>query len=63
MQVDVNSVVLAARIYSALHERFFIAEVSGATGEADGGEVMTTIRNSILSYIDEGVFGLTKPNS
>jgi len=61
MQVDVNSVVLAARIYSALHGRFFIADGSGAAREADGGEVMTTIRNSILAYVDDALFGATTP--
>ena len=62
MQVDVNSVVLAARIYSALHGRFFIADVNGTPGEADGGEVMATIRNSILAYVDDALFGAAKPN-
>jgi hypothetical protein len=63
MQVDVNSVVLAALIYSALHGLFFIADVRGATGEADGGEVMTTIRNSILAYVDDALFGAIQTNS
>lgn len=57
MQVDVNSIVLAARIYSALHGKFFIADTNGATIEADGGDVMTTIRNSIVAYVDDALFG------
>jgi len=57
MQVDVNSIVLAARIYSALHGRFFISDVSGGKAEADGGEVMSAIRNSIVAYVDDALFG------
>ena len=63
MQVDVNSIVLAARIYSALHGRFFIGDVNGATREADGGEVMATIRNSILAYLDDALFGAAQTES
>ncbi len=57
MQVDVNSIVLAARIYAALHGKFFIADANGASNEADGGEVMTAIRNSIVAYVDDTLFG------
>ncbi len=61
MEVDVNSVVLAARVYAALHGRYFITDVNGGSNEADGGEVMTTIRNSILAYVDDALFGATTP--
>jgi len=57
MQVDVNSIVLAARIYSALHGQFFITDVSDSNIEADGGKVMAAIRNSIIAYVDETAFG------
>jgi hypothetical protein len=63
MEVDVNSVVLAARIYAALRGKFFIANVSGTDSEADGGEVMSTIRNSIVAYVDDALFGATTPRS
>jgi hypothetical protein len=59
MQVDVNSVVLAARIYAALHGKFFIANTNGASVEADGGEVLATIRNSVLAYMDDALFSST----
>ena len=61
MQVDVNSVILAARIYAALHGRYVITDGKGKTDEADGGEVMTAIRNSILAYIDDALFGESTP--
>jgi len=61
MEVDVNSIVLAARVYSALHGKFFIADASGGSAEADGGEVMTTIRNAILAYVDDALFGAAAP--
>ena len=57
MEVDVNSVVLAARVYAALRERFFITANSGDPAEADGGEVMAAIRGTIVAYVDETVFG------
>lgn len=61
MQVDVNSIVLAARIYSALQGRFFISDGSGKHAHADGGEVMNTIRESIVAYVDETLFGANVP--
>jgi hypothetical protein len=42
---------------------FFIADVSGTSQQADGGEVMTVVRNSILAYVDGAVFGASKTNS
>ncbi|HUN90136.1 MAG TPA: hypothetical protein VMU28_15155 [Terriglobales bacterium] len=53
MQVDVNSVVLATRIYAALHERFFIGNASGESAEADGGEVLGAIRGAIVYYVEQ----------
>jgi hypothetical protein len=53
MEVDVNTVVLAARVYVALRERFFIADVCGDKDDADGGEVIATIRGAIVDYVDE----------
>jgi hypothetical protein len=53
MEVDVNTVVLAARVYTALRERFFIADVCGNTADADGGKVIATIREAIVDYVDE----------
>jgi hypothetical protein len=53
MEVNVNTVVLAARVYAALRERFFIADACGDSADADGGEVIATIRGAIVDYIDE----------
>jgi hypothetical protein len=53
MEVDVNTVVLAARVYAALRERFFIADVCGGKADADGGEVIATIRGAMVDYVDE----------
>ena len=53
MEVDVNSVVLAARLYASLRERFFVANGQGDQAEADGGAVMTTLRETIIAYVDE----------
>ena len=55
MQIDVNSIVLAARVYAALHERFFVANASGETAEADGGDVLATIRGAVLNYVEEQI--------
>ena len=53
MQIDVNSVVLGTRIYAALRERFLVVSASGDTAEADGGEVLATIRGVIVKYVEE----------
>jgi hypothetical protein len=53
MEIDINSVILAARVYARLRERFLIADMSSAKTEADGGEVIATIRGAILTYVDE----------
>jgi len=55
MEIDVNSVVLATRVYAGLRERFFIANASGHSAEADGGEVLATIRGAIVSYLEEQI--------
>ncbi len=55
MAIDVNSAVLATRIYAALRERFFVGNSSGDTAEADGGEVLATIRGAIVSYLKEEI--------
>jgi len=56
MEIDVNSVVLATRVYAALHERFFIANAPRDSVEADGGEVLAVIRDAIVNYL-EGQIG------
>jgi hypothetical protein len=48
VEIDVNSVVLSARVYAALRKRFFIAELPGDKTDADGGEVIATIRGVIV---------------
>ncbi len=53
MEIDLNSSVLATRLYAALRERFFVGNKSGDTAEADGGEVLATIRDSIVKYVEE----------
>ena len=53
MTIDVNSVVLAARVYAALRERFFIGNTPGNWAEADGGEVLAAIRDAIVNYMEE----------
>ena len=53
MKIDVNSVVLAARVYAALRERFFIGNAPGTSAEADGGEVLAAIRDAIVNYMEE----------
>jgi hypothetical protein len=53
MDVDINSVVLATRVYAVLRERFLVVNGSGDKAEADGGEVLATIRSAITEYVDE----------
>lgn len=53
MEVEVNTIVLAARVYAALRERFFIAGHCGDKADADGGEVIATIRAAIVNYVNE----------
>jgi hypothetical protein len=55
MEIDVNSSVLATRIYAALRERFFFGHASGDTTEAEGGEVLATIRGAIVNYVQEEI--------
>ena len=55
MTIDVNSVVLAARVYAALRERFFIGTAPRNSAEADGGEVLGTIRDAIVDYVEEQI--------
>jgi hypothetical protein len=55
MEIDVNSVVLAMRVYAALHERFFIANSAGDSAEADGGQVLAAIRGAIVTYLEEQI--------
>ena len=55
MEIDVNSMVLATRVYAAVRERFFVGHASGDTAEADGGEVLATIRGAIVNYMEEQI--------
>jgi hypothetical protein len=55
MEIDVNSTVLATRVYAALRERFFVGHASGDAAEADGGEVLATIRGAIVNYLEEQI--------
>ena len=55
MEIDVNSVVLAMRVYSALRERFFIGNTPGDPAEADGGEVLAAIRGAVVNYLEEQI--------
>ena len=55
MTIDVNSVVLAARVYAALRESFFIGTAPRNSAEADGGEVLGTIRDAIVNYVEEQI--------
>jgi hypothetical protein len=55
MEIDVNSVVLAARVYAALRERFFIGNTPRDSAEADGGEVLANIRGAIVNYLEEQI--------
>lgn len=56
MEIDVNSVVVATRVYAALRERFFIGNAPGDSAEADGGVVLAVIRGAIVNYL-EGQIG------
>jgi hypothetical protein len=51
--IDVKSAVLAARVYAALRERFFVGNASRDPAEVDGGEVLAIIRGAIVSYLEE----------
>ena len=53
MEIDVKSVILSTRVYAALRERFFIGHAAADTVEADGGEVLATIRDMIVHYVQE----------
>ena len=55
MEIDVNSVVLSLRIYAALRNRFFIGNAPGDSAEADGGEVLATVRGEIVNYLEEQI--------
>jgi hypothetical protein len=55
MEIDVNSAVLATRVYAALRERFFVVNKSGDAAEADGGEVVAIIRDAIVDYAKEQI--------
>jgi hypothetical protein len=53
MEIDVNSVVLARRVYAALRQHFFIGNAPRDSAEADGGGVLAAIRGAILNYLEE----------
>jgi hypothetical protein len=53
MDVDINTAVLASRIYATLRERFFVGSRPGDETEADGGEVIAAIRGAVVGYLDE----------
>ena len=55
MEIEVNSVVLATRVYAALRERFFIRDTPKDSAEADGGKVLATIRDAIVNYVEEQI--------
>jgi len=55
MEIDVNSVVLATRVYATLRERFFIGNAPGDSAEADGGEVLAAIRGAVVNYLEEQI--------
>jgi hypothetical protein len=55
MEIEVNSFVLATRVYAALRERFFVGHACGDTAEADGGEVLAIIRGEIVNYVEEQI--------
>jgi hypothetical protein len=55
MVIDVNSVVLATRVYAALRERFFIVNAPKDSAEADGGAVLVAIREAIVNYVEEQI--------
>ena len=53
MDVDINTAVLASRVYAALREKYFVGKRPGDEREADGGEVIAAIRGAVVSYLDE----------
>ncbi len=53
MDIDINTAVLASRIYAEVRERFFVGIRPSDESEADGGEVIAAIRGAIVSYMDE----------
>jgi len=55
MEIDINSVILATRVYAALRERFFMGNAPGDSAEADGGEVLAAIRSAIVKYLEEQI--------
>ena len=55
MEIDVNSVVLATRVYGALRERFFIGNAPRDSAEANAGEVLAAIRGAIVNYLEEQI--------
>ena len=55
MKIDINSVVLATRVYTALRERFFIGNAPKDSSEAVGGDVLSTIRDAIVDYVEEEI--------
>jgi hypothetical protein len=55
MEIDVNSTVLATRVYVALRGQFFVGRASGDITEADGGEVLAAIRSAIVNYLQEQI--------
>jgi hypothetical protein len=55
MEIDVNSTILATRIYAAVRERFFLGNACGDRSEGDGGEVLAVIRGAIVNYVNEQI--------
>jgi len=55
MEIDINSVILATRVYAVLRERFFMGNAPGDSAEADGGEVLAAIRSAIVKYLEEQI--------
>jgi hypothetical protein len=53
MDIDINTAVLASRIYAEVRERYFVGQRPGDEAEADGGEVIAAIRKAIVSYMEE----------
>ncbi len=55
MEIDMNTAVLASRVYATLREHFFVGNAPGDKAEADGGEVIAAIRAAIVGYVDETI--------
>jgi hypothetical protein len=53
MDVDINTAVLASRIYAALREQSYWKASERDETEADGGEVIAAIRGAVVGYLDE----------